>query len=186
MILTYNTNKEAAESFRQSLFDKIQSESENGEENEGGVVCLKKVELVGGDLTTVEARNKIFQCADEEFRDYDLAKVVHNAGQYVGTTSENADDIESGKLNFGDESLLKDEEDGLTVLDTTQMNYYQKLCGTALIDICERSSSRMKNTYEKANENGEKHRGLIIGISSPGCDANFKTESGYDMPGSGK
>mmetsp|Transcript_15431 Transcript_15431/g.17940 ORF Transcript_15431/g.17940 Transcript_15431/m.17940 type:complete len:144 (+) Transcript_15431:61-492(+) len=64
LLLTYNTNNEVAENFRQSILEK-------------GVV--KKVEIVGGDLTTIDARNKIFACADENFSDYDLATVVHNA-----------------------------------------------------------------------------------------------------------
>lgn len=185
LILTYNTNQEAAEAYRQSLLDEINinKKSEDGNENE---TCLKKVEVVGGDLTTIEARNKIFECVDEEFSDFDLATVVHNAGQYVGITSDNIDGIAPGTKKFGDGSLLKKEEDGSTVLDTTFMDYYQKLYGTAFIDICERSVARMKKAYEKAKEKGEKYRGSIVGISSPGCNANFKVTAGYDMPGSGK
>lgn len=50
---------------------------------------------------------------------------MHNAGQYVGITSTNADGLKGGKpVGFGDGSLL---EDGATNLAT--MHYYQRMCG---------------------------------------------------------
>jgi NAD(P)-dependent dehydrogenase (short-subunit alcohol dehydrogenase family) len=194
LLLTYNTNQEAAESFRQFLLEKKSgNDDESGSSSNSSSLKLKKVELIAGDLTTIEARNKIFKCVDEEFgTDYDLATVVHNAGQYVGVTSDNAGGIEAGTKKFGDGSLLKEQDDGTSILDTTYMDYYQKLYGTAFIDICERSMARMKKAYEKNKEadGGEdsnlKYRGSIIGISSPGCNASFKVTPGYDMPGSGK
>jgi NAD(P)-dependent dehydrogenase (short-subunit alcohol dehydrogenase family) len=88
LLLTYNTNLEAAEAFKGSFKD-------------------IKVEIVGGDLTTQEARDAIFDCLDKEFCDFDLATVVHNAGQVVGVTSDNVDDIGADKKKFGDGSLLK-------------------------------------------------------------------------------
>jgi 3-oxoacyl-[acyl-carrier protein] reductase len=165
LLLTYNTNLEAAEAFKATL---------------GGI----KVELVGGDLTTQEARDAIFECIDKEFCEFDVATVVHNAGQYIGVTSDNVDGIKAGTRKFGDGSLLK--EDGK--LDTTYLEYYQQLYGTAFVDICERSIDRMKKAHARCQEAkaGQKYRGSIVGISSPGCNTSFKITPGYDMPGSGK
>lgn len=193
LLLTYNTNQEAAETFRKKLL---------ADDNCNDKV-LKKVEIVGGDLTKDEARDQIFKCVDEEFCEYDLATVVHNAGQYVGITAENAQGIPEGQgKKFGNGSLLKDDTSNdessssnsnndvqnklNLVLDTTYMEYYQKLYGTAFVDICERSLVRMKIAHQKAVESGNKYRGSIIGISSPGCNTSFKATPGYDMPGSGK
>lgn len=179
LLLTYNTNREAAESVRQSLIDSMDSKAKSS--------SALQVEVVGGDLTTVEARDKIFHCVDHEFCDYDLATVVHNAGQYVGLTASNVDDIKEGAKKFGDGSLLKGEEGEEDTLDTTYMEYYQKLYGTAFVDICERSLKRMRKAHEKNNVDGNsKYRGSIIGISSPGCNSSYKMTQGYDMPGSGK
>jgi len=80
--------------------------------------------------------------------------------------------------------LLEGSED--SILDTSYLDYYQKLYGTAFVDICERSIVRMKKAFEKGQEQGEKYRGSIVGISSPGCNTSFKCSPGYDMPGSGK
>jgi hypothetical protein len=54
--------------------------------------------------------------------------VVHNAGQYVGITSDNADGLTAGMLGFGDGSMLS-ADGGSTNLAT--MRYYQRLYGDA-------------------------------------------------------
>lgn len=175
LLLTYNTNVEAAKAFASEL------ESQH----------KIKVKIAGGDLSTVEARDGIFGVADEFITEgYGLATMVHNAGQYVGLTSDNAMNLPAANaagggmagMKFGDGSLLK--EDGS--LDTSYMEYYQALYGTAFVDLCERSLARMKKAHEECQAKGDKYRGSIIGISSPGCNANFKCTPGYDMPGSGK
>lgn len=172
-LLTYNTNREAAEAFVEELL------ADDGTKNNNDI----QVELIGGDLSTEEVRNEIFECVDTKFQSYDLATLVHNAGQYLGVTSSNVDGITPGVMKFGDGSLLK--EDGK--IDLTYMEYYQKLYGIAFIDLCERSLARMKAAFKKAKESGESsYRGSIIGISSPGCNHHFKITPGYDMPGSGK
>mmetsp|Transcript_16614 Transcript_16614/g.24838 ORF Transcript_16614/g.24838 Transcript_16614/m.24838 type:complete len:347 (-) Transcript_16614:2196-3236(-) len=187
LLLTYNTNHEAAESFRQYLLDenlKLDCHNKKIAEQgkESNLKFLKKVALVSGDLTTIEARDKIFNCVDEEFCDYDLATVVHNAGQYVGLTSDNESGIKhTTKQKFGNGSLLKED-----VLDSEILDYYQKLYGVAYLDICERSMVRMKKAYNRATENGRKYRGALIGISSPGCNTSYKLSQGYDLEGSGK
>jgi NAD(P)-dependent dehydrogenase (short-subunit alcohol dehydrogenase family) len=102
-----------------------------------------------------------------------LKVMVHNAGQYVGVTSSNADGLTGDKTQiFGDGSLLND--DGSTNFDT--MHYYQRMYGEAFIDLCERSLARMKE-----------NSGSLIGISSPGVNpALYAAAELYCMPGTGK
>ena len=170
LLLSYNTNHEAAQAFAEEL----QSESMH-------------VEIVGGDLTCEETRDHIFRCLDEKFSNSDLCALVHNAGQYVGITSDNADELGSGSgKHFGDGSLFKDGETESDKPDLRYMHYYQKLYGDAFIDLCERSIARMTQASERSKKVGKKYRGSIIGISSPGCNHIYKMSPGYDMPGSGK
>lgn len=182
LLLTYNTNKEAAETYRQSLLANRDSSDKT-----------LKVEIVGGDLTTIEARNNIFNCVNDQFSEYELATVVHNAGQYIGLTADNASGLSSppAVVKFGDGSMLKEDKSTSTTthtksVDLSMIEYYQKLYGTAFIDICERSIEHMKKAYEDAKVSGRKYRGSIVGISSPGCNSSFKVSPGYDLPGSGK
>lgn len=98
--------------------------------------------------------------------------MVHNAGQYVGITSDNADGLTAGMLSFGDGSMLS-ADGGSTNLAT--MRYYQRLYGDAYIDLMERGLRRMGTSG-----------GSLIGISSPGCSTQYNANLGYDMPGSGK
>lgn len=166
LLLTYNTNLGAAQEFQKEL-------------------CAKtdlRVELVGGDLTIQKARDAIFDCLDNQLCDYDLCTVVHNAGQYLGVTADNAPGLTAGNKKFGDGSLLKD--DG--TLDTSFLEYYQALYGTVFIDLCERSLVRMKQAHQKCQDSGEKYRGSIVGISSPGVNVVYPLAGAYDMPGSGK
>ena len=177
-ILSYNSNKDAAESYRNEIIESSTHENSNF-----------KVCIVGGDLSLPESRDAIFDCFDTEFSDdYDLCTIVHNAGQYVGVTSDNAHGIQVPETTrkFGDGSLLKD--DGKAT-NFEYLHFYQKLYGEAFVDLCERSLKRMKEAHERYKEAGgvdAKYRGSIVGISSPGCNAAYKMTSGYDMPGSGK
>jgi glucose 1-dehydrogenase len=152
LLLTFNANEQAAAEFAATL------------------QC--KTECVGGDISLSSTRDNVFECLDTKFGDQSLAVMVHNAGQYVGVTSDNADGLTGDKsLTFGDGSLLN--EDGSTNFDT--MHYYQRLYGEAFVDLCERSLTRMKSG------------GSLLGISSPGVNAAyFGPDPSYSMPGSGK
>ena len=131
-----------------------------------------KVVCVGGDISLEATRDQVFAKYDEAFAgDTALGAVVHNAGQYVGITSPNADGLEPAMLGFGDGSLLDGE--GRVQLDT--MKYYQRLYGDAYVDLCERGLARM-------SDGG----GSLVGVSSPGCTVQYNAQPGYDMPGSGK
>jgi NAD(P)-dependent dehydrogenase (short-subunit alcohol dehydrogenase family) len=167
VLITYNRNLEAAEAFRDEL---------------GVSYPNVKVVLVGGDLSQGSSRDDIFACFDTRFQDSDLCVMVHNAGQYAGVTSENSDGLPAPGatgLRLGDGSLLHD--DG--TLNTDYLNYYHNLYSTAYIDLCERSLVRMREAHAR---NPANYRGCLIGISSGGCNHNFKISAGYDMPGSGK
>lgn len=134
LLVTYNSDSEAAEEAASAL------RAAHG--------CT--VECVGGDISLTGAatpqtnppapncpppapapappatRDEIFARYDATFKEsHELGAVVHNAGQYVGITSTNADGLKGGKpVGFGDGSLL---EDGATNLAT--MHYYQRMCG---------------------------------------------------------
>jgi len=131
-----------------------------------------RVELFSGDISLKLTRKKLFECYDLYYKkSHYLGVVVHNAGQYVGITSGPLSGAATKNYVFGDGSLLNPDTDEL---DTSIMEFYQKMYGEAYIDICERSITRMKNG------------GSLVGISSPGCTTQFNPSPGYDMPGSGK
>ena len=153
LLLTYNSDAAAAEAAAAEL------KTAHG----CGVTC------VGGDISLESTRDAIFGAFDA-MSDVELGAVVHNAGQYVGITSDNADGLKGGPpLGFGDGSLLSDGK-----FDFAQMHYYQRMYGDAYVDLCERGLARMTAG------------GSLVGISSPGCTTQYNANAGYDMPGSGK
>ena len=157
LLLTYNTNATAAEAVAAAL------------RAEFGVA----IECVGGDVATTDARDAIFAAYDAAFGEsHDLGAVVHNAGQYVGITADNADGLAAQQLGFGDGSLLP-SDGGAAELAT--MRYYQKMYGDAFVDLCERGLARMGDAG-----------GSLVGVSSPGCSLQYNPNLGYDMPGAGK
>jgi len=157
LLVTFNTDTTAAEAAAAEL------RSAHG--------CT--VECVGGDISLDATRDAIFAAFDKSFKPtHTLGAVVHNAGQYVGITSANADGLSASMYGFGDGSML--DADGKMQLDV--MHYYQKMYGDAYVDLCERGAARMD----------EADGGSLIGISSPGCTLQYNANLGYDMPGSGK
>lgn len=161
LLLTYNSNKEAADAFVATLQSKYNN-----------IHC----ELVGGDVSQSSTRDAIFACFDTKFpKDTStLRATIHNAGQYIGVTSTNTDDLSPTRVTFGENSLL---DDATGKPDFDHMHYYQALYGDAYIDLCERSLARMS---------AETGGGSLIGISSPGCNFTYKVNAGYSLPGSGK
>jgi enoyl-[acyl-carrier-protein] reductase (NADH) len=155
LLLTYNTNKYKAYLSKDYLIEKYNN----------------KIELVDGDLSLKESRDKIFDKYDRYFnKTHNLKVIVHNCGQYVGITSNNCENLKGiKKYSFGDNSLLENNN-----INFETMRYYQKLYGEAYIDLCERGLYRMNDG------------GSLIGISSPGCTTIYNPQPGYDMPGSGK
>jgi NAD(P)-dependent dehydrogenase (short-subunit alcohol dehydrogenase family) len=167
LLLTYNTNQDAAEASKSRLLHDYPR-------------C--HIECVGGDMTLISTRDQIFACLDTKFLETDdsssqLHVLVHNAGQYIGITSENADGLDAGNVAFGDGSLLRRDGDDVERPDFSSIQYYQRLYGEAWIDLCERCLQRMKSP------NG----GSLVGISSPGVNpALYRPDRFYSGPGSGK
>ncbi|CAN0299188.1 unnamed protein product, partial [Phaeothamnion confervicola] len=151
----YNVDSKAAEAAARELMSKYE------------IRCV----TVGGDISLPETRDKYFKVIDEEFEGR-VNVMVHNAGQLLGITSENADELKAKRLRFGDGSLLSP---GGGAVDFSTMRYYNRLYGEAFIDLAERSLARMTD--------GDGH---IVGISGQGCNAAVQPLAGYDMPGSGK
>lgn len=171
LLLTYNSDKEAADEFAKQLV----------EDNDAAL----RVKCVGGDISQCSTRDEIFRALDSMAEDNDggggggrLAVLVHNAGQYVGITSDNSEGLEKTEkpLVFGDGSLVG--EDGKTNFET--MHYYQRMYGDAFVDLCERSLLRMGTSADGGG-------GTIVGISSPGvCAHYYGPGQDYSMPGAGK
>ncbi len=179
LLLTYNTNEEAATKLAQLLLSDV---SPNQPMNGPECSCGCRVVCVGGDMTLPETRDRLFETLDREYLSSGslLQVLVHNAGQYVGMTSSNSDGLESSNLNFGDGSLLQRDgsENGVERVNFDTIRYYQRLYGEAWIDLCERSLQRM---------NDPNHGGTIIGISSPGVNPSlYRPDRTYSAPGSGK
>lgn len=148
LILGYNSNVSAAHNACQRLV----------KDHNVRVCCVE------GDLCFIDTRRRIFEEVDMS-KD-DLKVVVHNAGQYIGITSDNSFKLEPHTFMFGD---------GKGVVEKGSfIRYYQRLYSEAYIDLCEKAIQRM--------ENG----GSLIGISSPGCAPHYNPNPGYDFPGSGK
>jgi len=156
LLLSYNSDENSAAEFAKSL-------------RESSAECT--IECVGGDVSLPASRDKIFERLDSVFAGRRVAAMVHNAGQYVGITSDNSDGLGRGTLSFGDGSLAN--EDGTTNFDT--MHYYQRMYGEAFVDLCERAIVRMDDG------------GSLIGISSPGVTSHYYgPDPSYSMPGAGK
>lgn len=124
LLLTYNTNLPAAETFVVSL------KAEND-----ALTCT----VVGGDLCLPETRAGIFAALDSSFPGRKLGAVIHNAGQLVGVTSKNEPGLPAKTATFGNGSLIG--KDGTP--DLAHVKYYQALYGDAFIDLCERALQRM-------------------------------------------
>ena len=123
------------------------------------------VKLISGDISKKSVRDDIWYSFDR--MNQKLGVVVHNAGQYVGITSDNSEGLSASSAPF---MFGNGEQAGRD----TVMWYYIKLYGEAFTDLCERGLMRMKDG------------GSIIGISSPGCSTHYRPQPGYDLPGSGK
>jgi len=109
LLLTYNSNTKNA-IITKNLIEKTYN---------------NRVELICGDLSCKETRKIIYKNFDNKFNNntHELGVIVHNAGQYIGLTSNNIKKIKYNKLIFGDGSLLNDNED----FQTDEIQYYQEL-----------------------------------------------------------
>jgi len=170
-LLLHNTNKQAAESFASELKERFAANDDE---------CAFNIQLVGGDISLEKTRDTIFHCLDKKFGDWELGALVHNAGQHVGITSDNAARLEKNQeLVFGDGSLLLGGGNDKVNLEV--MRCCQRMHGEAHVDLCERALERMKRAAANCNGNA-KFRGSLIGISSPGCNFSQRPSLGHNMP----
>tara|TARA_B000000437_G_C11690639_1_gene322607 strand:- start:3549 stop:4436 length:888 start_codon:yes stop_codon:yes gene_type:complete len=154
LLLTYNTNREIALISKKNL------------ENRYNI----SVVLVGGDLSKKQTRDLIYDIYDNRYGGkYELSAIINNAGQYIGVTSDNCENLNRELLILGDGLEANYNNDKFR-----RLRYYQKLYGDAYIDMCERGLHRMNNS------------GSLIGISSPGCNLLYNPQPGYALPGIGK
>mmetsp|Transcript_33465 Transcript_33465/g.75860 ORF Transcript_33465/g.75860 Transcript_33465/m.75860 type:complete len:303 (+) Transcript_33465:71-979(+) len=152
LLLGYGTNAEAAEAHA-------------GELRAKGV----KVAIIGGDVAKEETVDSYFEALAQEFPEQKLKALVHNAGQYVGITSDNSLGLSSeGPRLLG--SLLG--EGGK--VDLSLMDYYHQIYAKAWVRFVEKAVPLFTEG------------GSVVGISSPGCNCTINPAEGYDMPGSAK
>jgi len=139
LVLGYHTNHNAAQLAQETI------------EKEYGV----KVICCSGDIALPDTMEKLFAVVRTHFNN-ELTAFVHNAGLYVGITSESMD--LQPKLDDDFESIF---------------DYYQKVYPRAF----------KRGTELALTCTGLRH---IIAISSPGCNCNQVPEIGYEMPGQAK
>jgi NAD(P)-dependent dehydrogenase (short-subunit alcohol dehydrogenase family) len=129
------------------------------------------VTVIGGDVAEAVTFDRLFAVVDSEYNGR-LHIAVHNAGQYIGITSDNSRDLNAApKLLLGDGSLLN--SDG--AVDFSAISYYHEIYLKAFVNMVERAAPRMPN--------GE---GRIISLSTNGCESGCPPRIGYDMPMIGK
>ena len=123
LLLTYNSTTAAAEQAASELKNQFP-------------ICA--IETVGGDVSLPEdaPAEDLGQVRRATVRqDARLGAVVHNAGQYVGVSSDNAAGI---KATGPPPALAMGSLDADGKRRFTQMHYYQKMYGDAFVDLCER------------------------------------------------
>lgn len=135
----YNANRQAAESTKQQL------------EKDYNI----QVVIVGGDIAAPATMQNIFKAVEEHF-DNECTTFVHNAGLFVGITTDSSEMQPTSDAEF----------------DQT-WDYYQKVCPQAF--------KRGLLLAQKCN--GLKH---VLAISSPGCNATSPPRVDYEIPGQAK
>lgn len=139
LVLGYHTNQEAAERTKDVI------------EKEFGV----QVRCVGGDIALPETMEKLFEAIRTDFNN-ELTAFVHNAGLYVGVTTETTD------------IQPKPTDDFEATFD-----YYQKVYPRAFKRGLQLAQTCAGLRY-------------VIAVSSPGCNCNQAPQTGYEMPGQAK
>lgn len=139
LVLGFNANEQAAAQTKEQL------------EKEYKV----RVVVVGGDIAAPATMQDLFKAVEQHF-DNNCTAFVHNAGLYIGVTTE------SGKLSPAADAEFDHVWD-----------YYQKVYPQAF--------KRGVMLAQKCK--GLKH---ILAISSPGCNATQPPRVGYESPGQAK
>lgn len=160
LLLAYNSNDNIAEINKENLEKKYNI----------------KVLLSKGDLADENNINNIFKTIDNEYGNKTKINfIVHNAGLYLGITTELDSDIaKDASKQFENPMIFGD---GSFNLDFKRYDYYQNIypkCFIRLIETCIKDDRFIKE---------ESH---IVAISSPGCNTNQTPREGYDLMGQGK
>lgn len=112
--------------------------------------------IVGGDIAAATTMQNIFKAVEEHF-DNNCAAFVHNAGLFLGITSDPSEV----------------QPDAFVAEFDQKWDYYQKVYPQAF--------KRGLLLAQKCN--GLKH---VLAISSPGCNATYPPRVGYEDPGQAK
>lgn len=153
LILGYNSNTPRAE--------QTQGELEGGH----GV----KVRVVRGDVADTDTLGALFTTLQTEFPGSTLQCVVHNAGLYVGKTTEPS----SPSARAAAEATNRIKGDG-TFTNYDQVDYYQRVYTKCFIYLVEHAVKFMP------------HGGHVVAISSPGCNSSSTPKAYYMLPGQAK
>ena len=139
LVLGYHVNHTAAQLAQESI------------EKEYGV----KVRCCAGDIASLETMEKLFNIIRTEF-DNELTAFVHDAGLYIGITTEKTD-------------LQPNPDSDFEVI----YDYYQKVYTRAFIRGIQMAQTCKSFRY-------------VIAISSPGCNNTEVPRVAYEMPGQAK
>lgn len=153
LIIGFNSNEIAAEETKKTL------------ESDYGV----KVYTIKGDVAEAETIDKFFECLENNFEGK-LTALIHNAGLYLGMTTNPASEeaelaADKQRQLLGDGSLSS----------LAQYDYYQNVYPKCFI-----------RCVEKAVKYMEDGNGYIVATSSPGCNMTQTPKLSYIMPGTGK
>jgi NAD(P)-dependent dehydrogenase (short-subunit alcohol dehydrogenase family) len=139
LVLGYHANHEAAQHTKEAI------------EKEYGV----QVHCISGDIALPETMEKLFEAVRTHYNN-ELTAFVHNAGLYVGITTEITD------------LQPKPNDDFEAIFD-----YYQKVYPRAF----------KRGLQLALTCTGLRH---VIAVSSPGCNSNQTPYTSYEMPGQAK
>jgi NAD(P)-dependent dehydrogenase (short-subunit alcohol dehydrogenase family) len=139
LVLGYHTNDNAAQLTQEMI------------EKEYGV----KVICCSGDMALPDTMEKLFAAVRTHFNN-EITAFIHNAGLYLGITTESTD------------LQPKSDDDFESIYD-----YYQKVYPRAFKRGIQLALTCTGLRY-------------IIAISSPGCNCNQVPQIGYEMPGQAK
>lgn len=139
LVLGFNSNKQAADKTKEQL------------EKDYNI----NVVVVGGDIAAPATMQELFKAVQEHFGN-ECTAFVHNAGLYLGITTEMSDHQPPADAEF----------------DQT-WDYYQKVYPQAF----------KRGILAAQKCKGLKH---VLAISSPGCNATYPPRVGYENPGQAK
>mmetsp|Transcript_452 Transcript_452/g.1246 ORF Transcript_452/g.1246 Transcript_452/m.1246 type:complete len:303 (+) Transcript_452:73-981(+) len=151
LVLGYGTNSAAAEQHAERLRS-----------------LGSRVELRGGDVAEDPTLEALAAAPAAAFPGQPLRAVVHNAGQYLGVTSENCAGLgPSGPARLGALGALPD-------VGMAQLDYYHRIYVRAFVKLVELTVQQLVRGS------------AVVGVSGMGCNCNIAPAEAYDLPAIGK